>query len=301
MSVEYRNNRVPGIGWQAVTKLQAERKSPFAQTEWTGIPDELGWRWGVLARAERVDDGTLLTHDQKLRIGRTWLGGHIERNIYVQYDRARVQASPGITTATIPDIGDGEAVSMNYVWTGRYFDRQPYPNHGYGVAVEVGGGVTLSGSRSPFERTVLRWLGIQPLTDGRIQLRAEGGAVFARERAQVPAQQMFRTGGDTTVRGYGYRDIGVDRNGIVTPGRYVVVGSAEWQKPIKRAGVETNFESAVFIDAGTVADHVSDLKPVYGAGVGVRYKSPLGPLEVDLAYGFKPKKLRLHFNLGFTF
>jgi translocation and assembly module TamA len=46
---------------------------------------------------------------------------------------------------------------------------------------------------------------------------------------------------------------------------------------------------------------VSDLKPVYGAGVGVRYKSPLGPLEVDLAYGFKPKKLRLHFNLGFTF
>ena len=43
----------------------------------------------------------------------------------MRYDRARVQASPGLTTATIPDIGDGEAVSVNYAWTGRYFDMQP--------------------------------------------------------------------------------------------------------------------------------------------------------------------------------
>jgi translocation and assembly module TamA len=301
LSLEYRMNRVPGIGWQAVTKLQAERKSPFIQTEWSAIPDEDGWRWGVLGRLERVDDGTLLTHDQKLRIGRTWLGSHIERNVYVQYDRARVQASPGITAATIPDIGDGEAVSVNYVWTGRYFDRQPYPNRGFGLAFELGGGVTLSGSRSPFERTVVRWLGIKPLTDGRLQFRAEGGAVFASARAQVPSQQLFRTGGDRTVRGYGYREIGVDRNGIITPGRYEAVGSIEWQKPVRRAGVETNFESAVFVDAGSVADRVANLKPVYGAGVGVRYKSPLGPIEADLAYGFKPKKLRLHFNIGLTF
>lgn len=301
LSLEYRMNRVPGIGWQAVTKLQAERKSPFIQTEWSAIPGEDGWRWGVLGRIERVDDGTLLTHDQKLRVGRTWLGSHIERNVYVQYDRARVQASPGISTATIPDLGDGEAVSVNYVWTGRYFDRQPYPNRGFGLAAEVGGGVTLSGSRSPFERTVVRWLGIHPLTDGRLQFRAEGGAVFASPRAQVPAQQLFRTGGDRTVRGYGYREIGVDRSGIIAPGRYEAVGSIEWQRPVRRGGIETNFESALFIDAGSVADRVANLKPVYGAGVGVRYKSPLGPLEADLAYGFKPKKFRLHFNIGLTF
>jgi translocation and assembly module TamA len=93
----------------------------------------------------------------------------------------------------------------------------------------------------------------------------------------------------------------VERNGIITPGRYEAVGSIEWQKPVRRAGVETNFESAVFVDAGSVADRVANLKPVYGAGVGVRYKSPLGPIEADLAYGFKPKKLRLHFNIGLTF
>jgi translocation and assembly module TamA len=125
--------------------------------------------------------------------------------------------------------------------------------------------------------------------------------VIAKSNARVPSQQMFRTGGDTTVRGYGFRDIGVDRNGVVTPGRYMAVGSVEWQRPIRRNGVETNFESVVFLDAGSVADRVARLKPEYGAGVGVRYKSPLGPLEAALAWGFKPKKLRLHFNIGLTF
>jgi translocation and assembly module TamA len=301
LSLEYRHNRVPGLGWQAVTKLEAERKSPFIQSEWSAVPGEDGWRWGVLGRVERVDDGTLVTQGQKLRVGRTWVGSHIERNVYVQYDRANVQAAPGVTTATVPDIGDGQAVSVNYVWTGRYFDRQPYPTRGFGVGFELGGGLTLSGSRSPFQRTVVRWLNIHPLTEGRLQLRAEGGAVIAKSNARVPSQQMFRTGGDTTVRGYGFRDIGVDRNGVVTPGRYMAVGSVEWQRPIRRNGVESNFESVVFLDAGSVADRVARLKPEYGAGVGVRYKSPLGPLEAALAWGFKPKKLRLHFNIGLTF
>jgi translocation and assembly module TamA len=300
-SLEYHDNQVPGIGWRAVTKLQLERKSPFAQTEWTAIPGEDGWRWGVLARVERVDDGTLLTHGQRLRVGRTWVGDHIERNVYAQYDRANVRVI-GNAPAALADIGDGTAVSGNYVWTGRYFDRNPYPSRGYGIAMELGAGLTLSGTKSPFQRTVVRWLGIQPLEQGRLQLRAEGGAVLARSIAQVPSAQMFRTGGDTTVRGYGFRDIGIDRgNGVVAPGRYMAVGSIEWQRPIKRAGLETNWESALFVDAGAVADRAADLRPAVGVGAGVRWKSPLGPLQADVAYGFRSRQVRLHFNIGATF
>ena len=281
LSLEYRNNSVPGIGWQAVTKLQLERKAPFIEAELKAIPRESGWRWDLLARAERTDDGTLVTHAQRYRGGQTWAGGHIERNVYVQYDRATVQASPGVPTTSIPDNGDGEALSVNYVWTGRYFDRMPYPTRGYGVSIEVGGGVTLTGSKSDQMDTLK-------------SLAALTGTLHVRT-------QMFRTGGDTTVRGYGYREIGVDRNGIVAPGRYEAVGSVEWQKPIRRNGVETNFESVVFVDSGAVADRVQNLRPVYGAGVGARYKSPLGPIEGAVAYGFKPKKIRLHFTIGLTF
>ena len=300
-SIEHRYNRVPGIDWRAVTKLQLETKSPFAETEWTAIPDEGGWRWGVLARVERVDDDELVTDAQRLRWGRTWSGDHIDRNVYVQYDRATVEVAPG-STASVQDTGDGTSVSANFVWTGRYFDKTPFPSRGFGIGFELGGGLTLTGSKSPFQRTVVRWLGVQPLPQGRLQLRTEAGAVLASSDAQVPSTQLFRTGGDTTVRGYGYRDIGVELpDGVIAPGRYMVIGSAEWQRPIHSKGVETNWESALFVDGGAVSNSVSELRPVFGAGVGARWKSPLGPLQVDLAYGFKTKDVRLHMNIGVIF
>lgn len=300
-SVEYTHNQLPVIGWRAVTKLQLDRKAPFAGVELTAIPGEDGWRWGVAARAERLDDGTLITNAQQLRVGRSRAGDHIDRNVYVQYDRATVRAPPG-TPLALTDTGDGTAISANYIWTGRYFDRTPYPSRGFAIGAELGGGLTLTGSRSPFQRSVLRWLSVRGLEQGRLQLRAEGGAVLAKASARVPSSQLFRTGGDTSVRGYGYRDIGVERPGNITaPGRYLAVGSVEWQRPIRRGGVPSDWESAVFLDAGAVADRPGDLRPAFGAGVGARYRSPLGPLQADLAYGFKAKRLRLHVSIGTTF
>ncbi|RYY67177.1 MAG: outer membrane protein assembly factor, partial [Comamonadaceae bacterium] len=299
-SVEYTHNRLPGIGWRAVTKLQVERKSPFLQTELSAIPGEDGWRWGVSARLERLDDGTLVTTGQRLRVGRTKSDERIDRNVYLQYDRANVQAAAGAPPPE--DTGDGAALSANYIWNGRYFDRIPYPTTGFNVGAELGGGVTLTGQRSPFQRTVLRWLEIQPVGRGRIQWRAEGGAVLASSSARVPATQLFRTGGDTTVRGYGLREIGAERvNGVVVPGRYLAVGSIEYQKPIRRNGVATPLEGVVFVDAGAVANRASDLRPSVGVGGGVRFRSPLGPLQVDLAYGVQVQRFRLHINLGTTF
>ena len=53
-SVEHTHNRLPLIGWRAVTKLQVEKKNPYVQSEWTALPDLTGWRWAVLARAEEA-------------------------------------------------------------------------------------------------------------------------------------------------------------------------------------------------------------------------------------------------------
>ncbi|MDP3165504.1 MAG: BamA/TamA family outer membrane protein, partial [Hydrogenophaga sp.] len=300
-SVEHTHHRVPGIGWRAVTKLQLERKSPFAQTEWTAIPNEDGWRWGFLGRAERLDDDELVTRAQRLRFGRSQAGDRIDRNVYLQYDRASVQALPG-TTISDSDSGDGSAVSGNYVWTGRYFDSLPFPSRGYGLAAELGGGMTLGNDRKPFLRTAARWLGVQPLTRGRIALRAEAAAVVAADSARIPGTLLFRTGGDSTVRGYGYRDIGVQRaNGVTGPGRYMAVGSVEWQRPMLKNGLPTEWENTFFIDAGSVAERPQDLKPKVGIGTGVRWRSPIGPLQIDLAYGVQPKKFRLHMSVGFVF
>ena len=300
-SVEHTHLRVPGIGWRATTKLQLEKKSPFAQTEWTSIPDEANWRWGVLARAERINDKELITQAQRLRFGRSQIGDRIDRNIYVQYDRASVQGA-GLLGNSASATGDGSALTANYVWTGRYFDSLPFPSRGYALGVELGAGTTLGEDRQPFTRTVGRWLGIKPLENGRIAMRAEAGAVLAKDTANIPATQLFRTGGDNTVRGYGYRDIGIAlANGVIGPGRYLAIGSVEWQRPITLRGRSSEFEHTVFVDAGAVADKPQDLRPSFGVGTGVRWKSPIGPLQIDLAYGLKVKQARLHISVGFVF
>ena len=305
LSLEHIHNKAAGTDWRAVTKLQLEKKAPSMQSEWTSLPDEANWRWVGLARAERLNDKSLITTAQRLRFGRTQQAERIDRNIYLQYDRARVSGA-GLAGNTNVDTGDGSAISGNYVWTGRYFDSLPFPRQGYGLGFELGGGFLLSADantkRQPFTRGVGRWLGIYSLDGSRIAMRAEAGAVLAKDTSRVPGTSLFRTGGDTTVRGYGLRDIGIKLpSGITGPGRYMAVGSVEWQRPIKSNGLPTEWENTLFIDAGAVADRPQELRASVGIGTGVRWKSPIGPLQIDLAYGVKAKRLRLHTSVGFVF
>jgi translocation and assembly module TamA len=304
-SVEHTHNRLPGIGWRAVTKIQAEQKSPFAQTEWTSIPDIRNWRLVALARAERLNDDDLTTQATKLRFGRTQQGDTIDRAMYLQYDRAQVRGA-GTQTNAAAQAGDGSALTANYIWTGRYFDGLPFPSKGYGLGFELGGGTTLATSatveRQPFARLVGRWLGIQPLSRGRIAMRAEAGAVLSKTAEGIPGTQLFRTGGDTSVRGYSFREIGITLpNGVTGPGRYLAVGSVEWQRPLIRNGLPSEFENTFFIDAGAVGDTAKDLRPAVGIGTGLRWRSPIGPLQMDLAYGVKVRQVRLHVSVGFVF
>ena len=300
-SLEHTHNRVPGIGWRAVTKLQAETKNPFAQTEWTGLPDPRGWRYSTLGRVERLDDDRLITYSTRLRAGRFKNGDRIDRNWYLQYERSRVE-NPRNVEVTAADVGDGSALSINYIWTGRYFDSVQSPTSGFGIGFELGAGYTLEGNNQPFQRTLVRWLSYRPLEGSRLELRAEAGAVLARDQANIPFTQLFRTGGDTSVRGYGYLDIGVDLpDGVVGPGRYMTVGSLEWQRPIRIRGQPSAFETILFVDVGAVADKPSALRAKAGVGAGVRWRSPVGPVEASLAYGIDPQRFRVHFSAGFVF
>ena len=120
--------------------------------------------------------------------------------------------------------------------------------------------------------------------------------------ARVPSALLFRAGGDNSVRGYAWRDIGVRRNGITAPGNYMFTVSAEWQRPILKAdGQPSGMEHIVFVDAGDVADVAGHLRPRVGVGSGVRVKTPIGPMSAALAYGLKPRKFRLHLSVGFVF
>jgi translocation and assembly module TamA len=299
LSVEHTHNKVPGIGWRAVSKLMLDRESRSIGTELTGPPDAHYWSWVTAAQLQNQTLGSFEVNSQTLRAGRSKTQERLDRNYYLQYDRADTASSNG----TAPAVA--EALSANYAFTLRRFDNVRFPGKGWGLGVALGGGATLGTQQYPYGRVLARGLGFLPLTArraGRLALRAEAGAVIARDGASLPSTQLFLTGGDTSVRGYGYQDLGVTLpDGQTTAGRYLTIGSVEWQRPITKNGQLTDWESTVFIDAGAVADKPAELRAKVGVGIGARWKSPVGPLQIDLAYGVDVQRLRLHLNVGFSF
>lgn len=302
LSIDHTYNKVPGLNWRAVSKLQLDRKNPLISTQLVGLPGEDLWRWFASGKLERAPAGDFNTNSAQMRFGRSKAEDRIERNLYLQYDYAKTQgagAPPGASS-----------LLANYGWTARYFDNNLLPTSGFGLALEAGAGTTLTPQRSPFGRLTGRWLSLIPLGErdeetrrhSRLQLKAGVGAVMAKKDVDLPTTIMFLTGGDNTVRGYGYQSIGARTdNGRVIAGRYLAMGSVEWQRPITIKGNTQDFEHAVFIDAGTVGDDINRLYTRVGFGTGIRWKSPVGPIQADLAWGAQEQQLRLHLRLGFTF
>lgn len=307
LSAEHTHHQVPGIGWRAVSKVSVARDTSALGTELTAPPDADNWRWAVSALVQKQPLGSLDVTSQRLRAGRSQSGEQIDRNYYLQYDRARTAAAE----ASAPEVT--EALSANYAFTVRHFDSLPFPSSGWGLGVEVGGGTTLGSQQEPYSRLLLRGLSYLPLgahsdtglTDrraGRLAIRAEAGAVLAKEGIALPSTQLFLSGGDTSVRGYSLHELGVlQPDGQISPGRYLSTGSIEWQRPISHNGRLTDWESTLFLDAGAVADQASELRAKVGVGIGARWRSPVGPLQIDLAYGVDVQRFRLHLNVGFTF
>ena len=142
----------------------------------------------------------------------------------------------------------------------------------------------------------LTWL-IPQGDKARIKLRGEVGAMTVGNFDALPPDLRFFAGGDRSVRGFDYHEIGeVNANGIIIGGKYLAVASAEYEYYFKDA-----WGAAVFVDAG---DAFSDkLSLNVGAGVGVRWRSPVGPIRVDVGFPVQTDlplqdSWRLHIQLG---
>lgn len=304
LSLDHTHHRLPGLGWQAQSRLQLNRKNPLVSTRLYSLPDATGWNWFTSARAERAELADYEANSISLAAGRGKDEDRIDRQYFLRYDLANPQGDNAPPKSS--------AISANYSWTGRYFNNPSNPTRGYGLALELGLGTTLTPERTPFTRVLGRWQYFKPLGErdaltrrrSRLMLRTQLGAVTARKGTEIPLTLLFLSGGDTTVRGYSYQSIGTRRNGSdLIGGRYMLAGSAEWQRPIVLAGNRKDWEHTVFVDAGSVTDDWAGggQQIFVGAGSGIRWNSPVGPLQADLAYGFKTQQLRLHLRLGFAF
>ena len=295
LSAEYTQHRVPGLDWRAVAKVAVDRTLQTVSLDLLGQPNEQLWRWTTSGKAEhQVFTGYEVT-SQRLRAGRTQLAERVDRTYYAQYD----------TSHTLGALADTrESLSAHYAWTWRRFDTLPFPTQGWGFGLEVGSGVTLGHQRTPYGRWLGKVLGMQALGESgqRLSMRGELGGVVTSDASGIPTTQLFLAGGDGSVRGYALSGIGVaTRPGVISAGRYLATGSLEWQIPIYRQSQRTDWEGAVFVDAGAVADNPSQMRAKVGAGLGARWRSPVGPLQIDLAQAQDTHQWRLHMSVGFKF
>jgi outer membrane protein assembly complex protein YaeT len=139
-----------------------------------------------------------------------------------------------------------------------------------------------------------------------------GGVVTTATVQDLPASERFFAGGDTTVRGFSLDRLGTSRTisatGFPTGGNGEIVVNAE-----VRVAALKGITAVGFLDAGNVFPRASDLRFTDlrpAAGFGLHYRSPVGPLRVELGFNLDPRELVpghlerrtvLHVSLGQAF
>ncbi|MDT9001496.1 BamA/TamA family outer membrane protein [Paucibacter sp. APW11] len=292
VTLEYVNRLPLGLPVRARGKLDLGHLLRNAELELSSHPQpdmqrnfaSLQWQKDLSA------DGNVTSLSS--RLGRLRETQHDERMLYLELLRSRELTDQGTVT--------GGAWSVNGQWIRRRVDNPLLPEDGYTALLLLGAGRADNSIKDSgaFARTQLKLGWYQPIGEHWYgSLRSEFGKLFAGANTGLPNRLLFQAGGDDSVRGYGYRSLGpVDAKGNTIGGRVVWTGSMELARPISLA--LPSVWGAVFIDAGQAANSLRELKPVYGWGAGVRWRSPVGPLRVDLARGQATGQWRVHFSVG---
>lgn len=198
------------------------------------------------------------------------------------------------------DIDGGDSYKVptlvgTWQWLRRDVNDKYDPREGWLLDVGLGAGVTVD-KREPFYRAGVRaqkWW-----TLGRydvLTVRGEIGKVWAHTD-RLPEDFGYRTGGSRSLRGYKYQSIGLSRGNATIGAPTLAVFGVEYIRYItEQIGV------AAFVDVGDAAETFRDMDWAWGYGLGARVRTPAGPFGIDLAYGQRDRKLRLHFSLGIAF
>jgi translocation and assembly module TamA len=266
------------------TKKQTARGDFYFPVTPDGYSDSFG---GAYERSDiEGEETTVFTVSAK----RAWGTPLLERSLGVELltEQKTVAGQPNVRSTSLP---------LTYSVTRRKLDNLLFPTKGHVLNWQIGGALLPLLTDEPFIRASTKAMWYIPFgAKSTVILRGELGALASKQKDGVPAIYQFRAGGDQSVRGYAYQELGVRKGDATVGGRYLATGSAEYQYWFK-----PSWGAAVFYDAGNASDSFSGLHPKSGYGVGARWKSPVGPINVDIAYGHAVKKARLHFSLGFTF
>jgi translocation and assembly module TamA len=175
-------------------------------------------------------------------------------------------------------------------------DRDINPRRGRRLRFELRGTDTFLGSSTRFVQVIGNGRFILPAGErGRIISRVSAGFTGKDEFDELPPSVRFFAGGDASVRGFGYQTLGPkDEDGNVIGGSHLLVGSLEYEHHLRG-----NFYGAAFLDGGNAFDG-TDIDAAWGTGLGIKWRSPLGPFSLYVAHPLNKSDddVRIHVSLG---
>jgi translocation and assembly module TamA len=276
--------------WTFASGLSIGSRESFAYADVFFPPTAKGYRDSIGLLAVRSDTQGLITDSVSAAAERFRIQGRIENRYRLNLLRERAEPSGEVATSTT-------TLALGWSWTYRDIDNLVDPRDGYVVNVQLGGAAKALLSDQNFLRGYGRVQVFHPLGANNLAIvRAELGYVAAPDRSGIPETYLFRTGGTQSVRGYAYQSLGVQEADAVVGGRLLGTASGElvhW--------FTDRWGGAVFADIGDAADKRDDLRARLGYGVGARWRSPAGPLALDVAYGEDVKEFRVHFAVAIAF
>ncbi|GAB02151.1 MULTISPECIES: autotransporter assembly complex family protein [Acinetobacter] len=125
--------------------------------------------------------------------------------------------------------------------------------------------------------------------------RGDASYIFTDDFNKVPYNLRFFTGGDQSLRGFDYKSLSPEEDGYKIGGQALGVGSLEYNYQFK-----DGWRAAIFSDFGNAYDKDFNNPTEYSIGVGIRWRSPIGPIRLDVASGISNDNnpIRLHFFIG---
>lgn len=260
-------------------RLSTEYRIPLGER----IGEHLAFTAGVLT--EEFD--TNESRKYEVGVGLDRLPGRWKRRLYLNFEHEEsiFPNQRTLSNLLIPGV----------TFTRSEMDNDIHPRQGWYLFIDVHGASELALSSTSFVQTLVQARGVLPLwPTARLLLRGEVGANFNEAFAQLPASQRFFAGGDQSVRGYAFRSIGPrdPETDLVIGGEYLTTLSVEVEQ-----SVWGNFGAAAFYDAGGV-DNDPGPRLFQGIGVGMRYRAPIGYINVDLAHPLdRGSGVRLHLGV----
>ena len=284
--INYRDHNFLSRAWDMKTLLRLEQKRQTFLVGIDTLPNYDNARFSFDARLQRTDIKDLETINQRVSISRQHLTKNLLQQYGISWQREEKRPSGGNNQTN-------EALALNWRWRHHLIDDPVYIRDGRVTEIYVSGGSQQVLSDQDFIFTHGQQQFWWPIGKRDVlYLRSEAGYTIAESRSGIPQEFLFRAGGVQSIRGYDFLSLGVREGNAIVGGRTMATGTLEYTHWFLQ-----NWGAALFTDVGDAADSWKNFNPGLGYGAGVRWRTPAGPIALDLARRHDTGTLRFHFSI----